>query len=151
MVSELLEGNMIRRYQALVGALQHLAMVTRYDTARFVTQLSRACSKPSKPHMAAAKRVLRYLKGCPDLGIDYKKGNPHIEGYVDVSFVANLDTRRSIMGYLFMIEEGPGGFRYVMQTLTAQWTVETELIALSYGTQKVVYLLNLLSKLSFKG
>ncbi|CAN0388595.1 unnamed protein product, partial [Ascophyllum nodosum] len=63
--------------------------------------LSQTFSKVSKPHLATAKRVIQYLRGCPNLGNAYKKGNFHVEGYVDVSFVLNPDKRRSTTGYIF--------------------------------------------------
>ena len=42
-------------------------------------KLSRTCSKRPKPHLATAKRVLRYLKGCPDCGNTFKKEVQRIE------------------------------------------------------------------------
>lgn len=72
-------------------------MVTRYGIAFSMNELPQACSKPLKPHLAALKRVLRYLKGCRNLGITYKKEFLHIEEYSDKPTTANPDTMRSTM------------------------------------------------------
>ena len=49
--SEQLDAERTKRFQAIVGSVTYLAQVTR----------SRAMTKPSKAHMAAAKHLLRYL------------------------------------------------------------------------------------------
>ena len=59
---KLLKGARIKEYEELVGALQYLAHVTRFDICYAVNQLARACSRPSSLHMGAAKRVLLYIK-----------------------------------------------------------------------------------------
>ena len=54
-------------YQEIVGSLLYLSTCTRWDIAYVVMQLTRAMNNPKDEHMVAAKRVLRYLKGTPDL------------------------------------------------------------------------------------
>ena len=46
---------------------------TRPDTMFVVSLISRFMESPTEMHLAAAKRVLRYLKGTISLGILYKK------------------------------------------------------------------------------
>ena len=62
------------RYQSMTGAAMYLAQVCRYDILYTVKQLARAMSKSSKPHMGAAKHLLRYLAGSTDFSITYKQG-----------------------------------------------------------------------------
>ena len=52
-----------RRFQAITGSVMYLGQVTRYDIGYAVNQLARVVSKPSKPHMAAVKYLIRYLAG----------------------------------------------------------------------------------------
>ena len=47
----------------MVGSLIYSSTGVAYS----VTQLTRAMSNPKDEHMVASKRVLRYLKGTPDL------------------------------------------------------------------------------------
>ena len=55
-----------QRFQAITGSFMYLAQISRYDVMYSTCQLARAMSKPSKVHMGAAKRLLRYLAGTLD-------------------------------------------------------------------------------------
>ena len=120
--------------------------VTRFDICYAVNQLARACSRPSSLHTGVAKLVLRYLKGCPDVVITYRKGKSLLVGYGDASFATDPDTQKSTTGYIFMMGGAPVSFRTVTQTLTAQSTVEAELIVFNYTARETVYLSNLLNR-----
>ena len=119
----LLGAQGVKLYQAIVGSVLYLSQVTRYDICYAVNQLTRASSKPAMIHMTAAKHLLRYLKGSPDLAMMYKKGQVAIHGYTDAPFAANPDNGRSTTGYLFLRCGAPISFGAKTQTLTAQFNV----------------------------
>lgn len=48
-------------YHSIVGALQYLTM-TRPDITYVVNQVFQFIHAPKHPHLAAVKRILRYLK-----------------------------------------------------------------------------------------
>ena len=100
--------------------------------------------------MTAAKHVLRYLRGTPDLPITYRKGQLRLVSYTDASFGANPDNRKSTTGYLFFLGGAPISFGSKTQSLTAQSTVKSELQAPSYGAREAVYLSNFLTELGLK-
>ena len=70
--------------------------------------------------------------------------------YTDASFGANPDNRKSTTGYLFFLGGAPISFGSKTQSLTAQSTVKSELLALSYGAREAVYLSNFLTELGLK-
>ena len=147
---KLLGAQGIKLYQSITGSLLYLAQCTRYDLCYAVNQLTRAYNRPAEVHMTAAKHVMRYLRGTPDLPITYRKGQLRLVSYTDASFGANPDNRKSTTGYLFFLGGAPISFGSKTQSLTAQSTVESELQALSYGAREAAYLSNFLTELGLK-
>jgi len=86
-----------------------LATVTRPDIGFAVNNLSKFINKHDKTHWQAAKRVLAYLAGTVDTGIEYSfNGNESkLVGYSDAAFANDLETRRSTTGYVFCMANGP--------------------------------------------
>jgi hypothetical protein len=60
-------------YKQIVGSFMYLT-ATRPDLMFIVSLISRYMERPTKSHLQAAKRVLRYVKGTTSFGIFYKKG-----------------------------------------------------------------------------
>ena len=77
-----LSGELHQTYQELVGALLYLATATHPDISFAVGQLSRHVASPTTEHLAAAKRVLRYLKGTSTLALTYGTATG-LTGYSD--------------------------------------------------------------------
>lgn len=147
---KLLGTTEIKKYQSITGSILYLAQCTRFDLCYAANQLTRACSAPGQVHMTAAKHVLRYLHGKPDLPITYKRGQFRMVSYTDASFGANPDNRKSTTGFLFFLCGALIRFRSKTQSLTAQSTVESELQALSFSAREAVYLSNFMWELGFK-
>ncbi|MDR3547350.1 MAG: reverse transcriptase domain-containing protein, partial [Candidatus Pacebacteria bacterium] len=62
-----------QNYQAVVGSLLWLALITRPDIAQAVNAASRFNSDPTPEAIEKVKRILRYLAGTTGLGILYKR------------------------------------------------------------------------------
>ena len=56
-------------YQSAVGSLLYLATRSRPDIAFAVNNVARFCSKSTKEHWMAVKRIFRYLRGTTHLGL----------------------------------------------------------------------------------
>ena len=91
-------------FRSLIGSLRYL-MNTRPDITFCVSYLSRFMDKPSSEHLAAAKRILRYLKGTVNFGVSYKKGdrNMKITGFSDSDFAGDINDRKSTSGQIFFL------------------------------------------------
>nr|XP_018622643.1 uncharacterized mitochondrial protein AtMg00810-like [Nicotiana tomentosiformis] len=90
------------KYQKLLGKLLYLTF-TRSDIAFSVQTLNQCMQKPTRSHMKAAQRVVRYVKNQPRQGIllSTKKKNI-ITTYCDVDWAACPLTRKSITGFFIM-------------------------------------------------
>ena len=94
-------------YRQLVGNLLYLT-ITRPDIAYAVGIVSRYMADPHIEHWKAAKRILRYIKGTYQLGIEYKYGGePTLVGYIDSDYAGDIDDRKSTSGYIFHLGSGP--------------------------------------------
>ena len=65
-------------YASLVGGLLYASVWTRPDIAHAVGELTRFIAKPRLVHMQACIRVMRYLKGCTQLGLVYGGRDIHM-------------------------------------------------------------------------
>ena len=57
------DPEVVRNYQQCIGACMYLTVFTRLDCCFAVNQLARFMSNPGPSHVAAFRRVLRYLAG----------------------------------------------------------------------------------------
>jgi len=62
-------------HQCAVRSLMYLATRTHPDISFAVSSVARFCSKPSKEHWMAVKRIFHYLKGTTDFGLLYCRDN----------------------------------------------------------------------------
>jgi hypothetical protein len=84
---------------------------TRPDLAFSFSQLSKFLQYPRDAHLTAAYRVLAYVKGTLNQGFPYHdpgagKRNK-LSGWVDSDFACDIDTRKSVTGYLMVLNGGP--------------------------------------------
>ncbi|XP_016451711.1 secreted RxLR effector protein 161-like [Nicotiana tabacum] len=87
-------------YQILIGRLLYLTM-TRPDITFVVQLLSQYMHTPKVSHMEAAKRVIRYIKSTPELGLFMPTGSYNqLVAYCDSEWVAYVESRRSVSGYV---------------------------------------------------
>lgn len=115
-------------YRSLVGSLIYLTN-TRPDIVHSVSLVSRFMNEPSKLHFAAAKRILRYLRGTKKLGIKYvKEEDNKLVGYTDSDWAGSLDDRKSTSAYVFCLGSKPISWSSKKQNSIALSSAEAEFI-----------------------
>lgn len=91
------------KYRRLVGQLLYLNL-TRPDLSYVVQQLSQFMSAPTSIHWDVALHVMRYLKGCPSLGLFYPSQNSfQLLAYSDVDYGNCPDSRKSLIGFCIFL------------------------------------------------
>ncbi|GJZ96050.1 putative ribonuclease H-like domain-containing protein, partial [Tanacetum coccineum] len=88
----------VHLYRSMIGSLMYLTS-SRPDIMLSVYACSRFQVQPKVSHLNAVKRIFRYLKGRPNLGLWYPKDSPFIlEAFSDSDYAgASLD-RKSTTG-----------------------------------------------------
>eukprot|EP00731_Ephydatia_muelleri_P012155 Em0006g1049a len=133
-------------YQSMVGSLLYAAIATRPDIAQAVGAVSKFNSCPTETHLTGVKRILRYLKGTINLGLNFEKtADSSIIGFSDADWAGDLDNRHSTSGNLFVMSGGTISWLSKKQPVVALSTTEAEYVALGAATQEVVWLRRLLS------
>ncbi|GJS58718.1 putative ribonuclease H-like domain-containing protein [Tanacetum coccineum] len=88
----------VHLYRSMIGSLMYLT-ASRPDIMFAVCACSRFQVTPKTLHLHAVKRIFKYLKGKPNLGLWYPRDSPlDLEAYSDSDYAgANLD-RKSTTG-----------------------------------------------------
>lgn len=136
-----------RPYRELVGALMYLAVATRPDIAHAVSVLSQFNDCNTAIHYAAAKRVLRYLKGTVNYGIVFQKSGDPAQLYVDADWGKCQMDRRSYSGYVMTLSGGPISWKSQKQRTVALSSTEAEYMALAETTKEGIYICKFLKEL----
>ena len=133
----------------ITGSVMCLGQVTRYDIGYVVNQLARAMCKPSKAHMAAAKHLLWYLAGTTNFAITYKRGGLKLTAFSDANWGKNPDNGKSISSCIAFLSDDPVSFKVGLQGLTAQSTMEAELVAAALTMKETTFCSNMMKGLEF--
>ncbi|GJR65974.1 ribonuclease H-like domain-containing protein [Tanacetum coccineum] len=116
-------------YRSMIRSLMYLTS-SRPNIMFVVCACARYQVNPKVSHLHAVKRIFRYLKGQPKLGLWYQKDSPFdLVVYTDSDYVeASLDRKSTIGGCQFL------GCRLISwqcekQTVVANSTIEAEYVA----------------------
>ncbi|XP_015897697.2 uncharacterized mitochondrial protein AtMg00810-like [Ziziphus jujuba] len=103
--------------------------------------LARFMHCPTNKDFGTAKRVLRYIKGTLDYGLEYVKGKqPVLVGYCDSDWCGSVDDMRSTSGYAFSFGSGVFSWASVKKNYVALSTIEAEYISASKATAQAIWL-----------
>eukprot|EP00956_Cyclotella_meneghiniana_P018181 scaffold30080_cov40-Cyclotella_meneghiniana.AAC.1 len=122
-------------YASIIGMLLYLSGHSRPDIAFAVHQCARYTFKPTKRHVAALKRIGRYLKGTKSRGLILNPSKHlHVDCYPDADFAGlygHEDKQdphcvRSRTGYVILLANCPILWKSKLQTEIALSTMEAE-------------------------
>jgi hypothetical protein len=120
-------------YRSLAGALQYLTF-TRPDISYAVQQVCLHMHDPREPHLAALKRLLRYLRGIVDYGLLlYRSTSSELVVYTDADWAGCPDTRRSTSGYAVFLGGNLVSWLSKRQPVVSRSSVEAEYRVVANG------------------
>ncbi|GJR50825.1 putative ribonuclease H-like domain-containing protein [Tanacetum coccineum] len=132
----------VHLYRSMIGSLMYVT-ASRPDIMFAVCACSRFQVTPKTSHLSAVKRIFRYLKGKPKLGLWYPRDSSFdLESYSDSDYAgANLDRKSTTGGCQFL------GRRLITwqckkQTIVATSTTEAEYVAAASCCGQVLWIQN---------
>lgn len=131
-------------YQEAVGSVMYAAQESRPDIQYAVHTVSRFNNIPGNPHWNAVKRIMRYLRGTIDAKLTYRRDDTAgLHGYSDADWAGDVSDRRSVTGYVFLLQGGAVAWNSRKQPTVALSTTEAEYMALATATQEAIWLRSL--------
>uniref|UniRef100_A0A2N9HIT4 Integrase catalytic domain-containing protein n=1 Tax=Fagus sylvatica TaxID=28930 RepID=A0A2N9HIT4_FAGSY len=133
-------------YRSMVGALHYLTF-TRPDISFAVHQVCQYMSTPTTIHLAAAKRILRYIRGSFNHGIEFTPGPLSLSGYTDADWAGDPDDRRSTSGFLVYLGHNAITWSAKKQATVSRSSTESEYRALAIASAELCWVRSLLKDL----
>ena len=128
-------------YANAVGCLMYLMVCTRPDMSHAVGVVRRYMAYLGKEHWNVVKWIFRYLTGTHDFVIVFdQRASTEAVGYVDFDYLGDLDSRKSITGYVFGFFGGPIFWKSTLQDVVALSTTEAEYMAMTEAGKVAVWL-----------
>eukprot|EP00223_Ostreococcus_mediterraneus_P004572 CAMPEP_0174578162 /NCGR_PEP_ID=MMETSP0929-20130131/565_1 /TAXON_ID=548131 ORGANISM="Ostreococcus mediterraneus, Strain clade-D-RCC2572" /NCGR_SAMPLE_ID=MMETSP0929 /ASSEMBLY_ACC=CAM_ASM_000573 /LENGTH=1980 /DNA_ID=CAMNT_0015759177 /DNA_START=763 /DNA_END=6705 /DNA_ORIENTATION=+ len=155
--------NLTKKYQSLVGALNYLAVSTRFDISNVVSRAARLMHSPSTENYIGALNILRYLSQHDDLKLVYSKGkciqnddkDLPVFAFVDASFAsepfcANSDNTRgmrSTTGIVICAGGGPIYWNSTLQKVVANSSGHAEIVAAHSCLMELMFIKDIMKEL----
>jgi hypothetical protein len=132
----------VHLYRSMIGSLMYLTS-SRPDIMFAVCVCARFQSNPKMSHLHAVKRIFRYLKGQPKLGLWYPKNSSFdLLAYTDSDYGgANLD-RKSTSGGCQFLGERLVSWQCKKQSTVSTSTAEAEYVAAASCCAQVLWIQN---------
>jgi hypothetical protein len=113
----------------VVGSRMCLMTCTRPDLAQSVGALLRYVSDPRTGHWEAAVKMLRYVAGTLDTGLQFGGKTRNVVGHCDTDYAGDLDSRKSTTTYVWLMHGGALSWRSVVESTVVFSTAEAEYMA----------------------
>jgi hypothetical protein len=141
----------VTMYWRIIGRLRYLVN-TWPDLASSVGYVSRFVERPIEEHMAAVKRILRYVAGTPSLSCHYgRTGEARLIEYSDSDLDDDVDTRKCTSGGLFFYGNSLVSWHALKQKVVALSSCEAEYVAAITAATQAVWLGSAAWRLQGKG
>ena len=135
------------KYRSMVGALQYLTL-TRPDIAFAVNKVCQFLHAPTTVHWSAVKRILRYVKGTVNLGLQIRRSRSMlVSSFSDANWAGCVDDRRSTGGFAVFLGENLVSWTARKQPTVSRSSTEAEYKALANATAEMIWVQKLLTEL----
>nr|GEU70096.1 ribonuclease H-like domain-containing protein [Tanacetum cinerariifolium] len=134
-------------YRSLAGSLQYLTF-TRPDIYYVVQQVCLYMHDPREPHFFTLKRILRYVCGTLDYGLQlFSSSTTDLVAYSDADWAGCPTTRRSTSGYYVFLGNNLLSWSTKCQPTLSRSSAEAEYRGIANVVAETCWLRNLLREL----
>ncbi|GJS63749.1 ribonuclease H-like domain-containing protein [Tanacetum coccineum] len=134
-------------YRSLAGSLQYLTF-TRPDISYAVQQVCLHMHDPREPHLSALKRILRYVQGTLNYGLQlFSSSTTDLVAYSDADWAGCPTTRRSTSGYCVFLGNNLLSWSAKRQPTLSRSSAEAEYRGVANAVAETCWLRNLLREL----
>lgn len=141
----------LKLYQEKVGTLLYAAISTRPDIAFTVNKLAQSMQAPTVSHATACDRVLRYLAGTKSAGLLFGRNSNakviSVSAYADADWGSDRTDRKSISGWVTMVNGDPVSWASKKQKVVSQSSCEAELYSEAAAINETKWLRSLLQEI----
>ena len=132
----------ITNYRGMIGSLLYLT-ASRPDIMYATCLCARYQADPKESHLVAVKRIFRYLKGTPKLGLWYPKGSGFdLIGYSDSDFAGCKIDRKSTTGGCQLLGGKLISWTSKKQNSVSTSTAEAEYVAAGSCCAQILWMRN---------
>ncbi|KAJ9547414.1 hypothetical protein OSB04_019957 [Centaurea solstitialis] len=129
-------------FRGMIGSLLYLT-ASRPDIMYSTCLCARYQDEPKESHLTAVKRIFRYLKGTPNLGLWYSKDSGfHLTAYSDSDFAGCKIDRKSTTGGCHLLGGKLMSWISKKQNSVSTSTAEAEYVAAGICCAQVLWLRN---------
>jgi histone deacetylase 1/2 len=134
----------------MVGALQYLTL-TRPDISYAVNKVCQYLHAPTTLHWTTAKRILRYIKQTPSVGLTFMRSRSNsVSAFSDADWAGCLDDRRSTGGFAVFFGPNLISWGAKKQATVSRSSTEAEYKSVANATAEVIWVQSLLAELGIK-
>jgi hypothetical protein len=141
----------VKLFQEKVGTLLYAAISTRPDIAFATNKLAQYMLAPVVANGKASDRVFRYLAGTKAMGLLFGRSSEStdasVSAYADADWGSDHTDRKSITGWVAMLNGDPISWASKKQKVVSQSTCEAELYAEAAAINEIKWLSGLLGEL----
>lgn len=135
-------------YRTIVGSLQYLTL-TRPELSYAVNSVCQHMHQPRESHFTAVKRILRYVQGSINQGLQFTKDSATLTAFSDADWAGDSVDRRSTGGFCIFLGSNLISWSAKKQHTVARSSTEAEYKSLANTTAELIWLVHILKDLHF--
>jgi hypothetical protein len=137
-------------YRSMIGSLLYLT-ASRPDIMFSVCLCARYQADPKESHLTAVKRIIRYVSGTINLGLNFTRDtNTNLVGFSDSDWAGSMDDRKSTTGGCFYLGNNLVSWFSRKQNCVSLSTAESEYVAVGSCCTQLLWMNQMLKDYGLK-